>query len=167
MKAGFAAAVIATAGVSVLLAAGCSKGFDRPTASSSSSTTAATTTTAVTAAPNLPPGQAQVVIGGGDTGPAGMVDCADAGDTTTITIGEGSAGVTLVLTDEVTPTLKSLGIGDLGGVSLGYFDGGNDQVPTITRDGSSYRVTGAGSGTDTSDPSNIVDTTYDISVTCP
>jgi lipoprotein LpqH len=149
------------------IAACSSKDPGKPVASSSSVSVVPPPPPPVAAVPNLPPGQAQIVIGGKDTGPTGEVDCSTSAGVTTITIGQGSAGVTIAVTDDAPPTLNSLGIGDLGGVSLGYFAGGADQVPVTTRTGNSYQFTGAGSGTDTTNPAKIVHTTYDISVTCP
>jgi hypothetical protein len=161
------ALVVGVCGFACLVAAisGCSsKGSGKP---STTSTSPAPAPAPVTATANLPPGQAQVVIGGKDTGPAGDVECSSSASATTIAIGAGSTGVTIVVTEDAVPVLKSLGINDLGGVSLGYFDGGTDKVPVTTRNGDSYQITGAGSGTDTTNPTRIVNTTYDISVTCP
>jgi lipoprotein LpqH len=113
------------------------------------------------------PGQARVVIGGKDASPGGAVDCSTGSGQITITIGEGARGATVVVTDQATPVVKSIGIGDLGGVSLGYVEGEPGTPPHAARTGNSYTITGSGTGTNTADPTKLVDTTYQISATCP
>jgi lipoprotein LpqH len=112
---------------------------------------------------NPAPGQAHVLIGGKDASPGGTVACSTDSGLTTITIGEGAKGATIVLTDAATPVVKSVGIGDIGGVSMGYFEGQPGTPPHTVRAGSTYTVTGSG----TTDPTSDVQTTYQISATCP
>jgi ipoprotein LpqH len=143
---------------------GCSSTQPSIVASPSASQPGRTNVTAVT---NGPPGQAQVLIGGKNASPGGALDCSTGSGLTTITIGEGAQGAIIVLTDQAAPTVKSIGIGDLGGVSLGYTEGQPGPAPQAARNGNSYTITGSTTGTDTADPTKLVDTTYEISATCP
>jgi lipoprotein LpqH len=116
---------------------------------------------------NGSPGQVQVIIGGKDAGPSGSADCWTGSGQTTIAIGDGTQGATAVVTDQAAPAVKSVGIANLGGVSLGYVEGQPGSSPNATRSGNSYTITGSGTGTDTADPSKLVNTTYEISAICP
>lgn len=66
---------------------------------------AAPTATAMT---NGLPGQAQVIIGGRDASPSGSADCWTGSGQTTITIGDGTKGATVVLTDQTAPAVKQI-----------------------------------------------------------
>jgi ipoprotein LpqH len=118
-------------------------------------------------ATNGAPGPVRVMINGQDADAGNTVACSDEHGVTTITIGEGARGATVVVADDAAHTVNSIGIGDLGGVSMGYFKGEPVTAPTVTRSGSSYTVTGSGRGTPTSDSTTTVDVTYEIAATCP
>lgn len=125
---------------------------------------------------SVPAGTAQVVVNGA-TGPSGPVQCDDDDGLLTLSIGDSSLGVTVILTDGGdddgdTPAVRSVTIGDVGGVALAYaFDvsvpGAAGPAPTALRNDATWIVTGAGSGTDSADPARIVDSSYRIAVACP
>lgn len=163
-----------------LALAGCS---DDSGSSASSSTTAPTTSMtshegmshSSTTAPSSPapssaeaatlaPGQSRVIIDGNEVD-GGAVTCISDSGVTTVTVGEGTTGASFVVAAD--GALQSLGIGDLGGVSLGYIEGAGEAPPTVTQEGGVYRVVGSGNGTDTDDPSELADISYDISAVCP
>ena len=109
------------------------------------------------------------------------MQCDDDAGPLTISIGESSLGVTVILTepgdeDGATagdaPAVRSVTIGDVGGVALAYSSdvpvpGATGQVPTVLRNDATWIVTGSGSGTDSADPARIVDSSYRIAVACP
>lgn len=150
--------------------AGCSsKGQDAP---STPTATAASPSAAATPAPpvltSAAPEAAHVTFGGSDAGPVSAVGCATDAGLTTITI-QGSQKSTIVLTDETSPMVKSVGIGEPGSdtPSLAYFEGVSPTPSRATREGSKYTVTGTGLGTDAANTATPVDMPFDIAVTCP
>ena len=135
--------------------------------------------TAASAAPpppvqvdSVPAGTAQVVVNGAP-GPTGPVQCDDDAGPLTISIGDSSLGVTVIIDEPGgPPAVRSVTIGDVGGVALAYaFDvsvpGAAGPAPTALRNDATWIVTGAGSGTDSADPARIVDSSYRIAVACP
>ncbi len=120
---------------------------------------------------SVPRGRAQVIVNG-DLGPTGPVACDDDGDLTTISVGDALLGVTLIVTDDDVPAIRSVSIGDIGGVALAYAadvtaSGAAGRAPTALRNGATLIVTGVGSATDSADPARIVDSGYRIAVACP
>ncbi|TQK30274.1 lipoprotein LpqH [Arthrobacter sp. SLBN-53] len=130
---------------------------------------------------SVPAGTAQVVVNGAP-GPTGPVQCDDDAGPLTISIGESSLGVTVIIDepddepdDEAgrdAPTVRSVTIGDVGGVALAYAFGvavpaTAGRAPTVLRNDATWIVTGSGSGTDSADPARIVDSSYRIAVACP
>ncbi len=118
-------------------------------------------------ATDLPPGQAQLIVNGRDAGPMGPVVCSHRDGFSRYTIGETSLGVTVVITDDDVPSVRSVTIGDAGGVSIGYDADVSEDPPKASRHGDTLTVTGAGEGTDSTNPARIVPTTYAIAVSCP
>ncbi|MGU3502656.1 lipoprotein LpqH [Mycobacterium sp. C31M] len=117
-------------------------------------------------ADSVPRGRAQIIVNG-DAGPTGPVACSTAAGLTTISIGDGSLGVTVIVTDDDPPAVRSVSIGDVGGVALGFAVGAAGKAPTALRNGTTLIVTGSGSGTDSADPARTVDSGYRIAVACP
>ncbi|MCX2710740.1 lipoprotein LpqH [Mycolicibacterium sp. J2] len=118
-------------------------------------------------ATDLPPGQAQLIVNGRDAGPMGPVVCSHRDGFSRYTIGETSLGVTVVITDDEVPSVRSVTIGDAGGVSIGYDADVSEDPPKASRHGDTLTVTGAGEGTDSTNPARIVPTTYALAVACP
>jgi lipoprotein LpqH len=115
---------------------------------------------------SVPPGRAQIIVNG-DTGPTGPVACSTDDGLTTISVGESSLGVTVVVTDDDMPAVRSVSIGDVGGVALGFAVGATGSAPTAYRNGATVVVSGSASGTDSMDPARVVDSSYQIAVACP
>jgi len=157
-------AAAASAAVSVT-AVGCA-----PTSSSgppSIPVAAPVTPPAPVPASTVAPGQAQIIVNG-DTGPTGPVGCSTDDGLTTITVGESSLGVSVVVTDEDVPAVRSVSIGDVGGVALGFATGAvNSTMPTARRNGETVIISGSGAGTDSANPARVVDSSYQIAVACP
>lgn len=141
-----------------------------------------TTPTATSVAPPppvqldaVPAGTAQVVVNGA-TGPTGPVRCDDDAGPLTISIGDSSLGVTVIIDEpgdeDGVAAVRSVTIGDVGGVALAYssdvpLPAATGRQPTVLRNDATWIVTGSGSGTDSADPARIVDSSYRIAVACP
>jgi len=111
---------------------------------------------------------AKVTVDGKDQHVRGTVACTTADGNVDITIGAVSAGIGAVLTDASPPSVKSVGLGDVNAVPLGYTSG----VPgagnaTATKHGSTYKITGTATGVDLSNPTQPVHKSFEIEVTCP
>lgn len=114
---------VAVAGAAILVAglSGCSS--NKSTTGSGETTTAAGTT----ASPGAASGP-KVVIDGKDQNVTGSVVCTTAAGNVNIAIGGAATGIAAVLTDGNPPEVKSVGLGNVNGVTLGYTSGAPDRV---------------------------------------
>jgi ipoprotein LpqH len=111
---------------------------------------------------------AKVTIDGKDQNIQGTVACTTAAGTINIAVGGASTGIGAVLNDANPPTVKSVGLGNVNGVTLGYTPG----VPgagkaDVTKDGSKYKISGTATGVDMANPMQPVNKSFEIDVTCP
>jgi ipoprotein LpqH len=111
---------------------------------------------------------AKVTIDGKDQSIQGTVACTTAAGSVNIAIGAASTGIGAVLTDASPPSVKSVGLGNVNGVTLGYTPG----VPgagkaEATKDGSKYKISGTATGVDMANPMQPVNKSFEIDVTCP
>jgi ipoprotein LpqH len=119
------------------------------------------------------PSNAKVVVDGHDQNVKGQVVCTTAGGSVNIAIGgttpgAGGAGTGIgaVLTDANPPAVTSVALGNVNGVTLGV--GGTTGKAQVSKDGSSYKITGTASGVDMSNPmAGPVSKSFEIDVTCP
>jgi ipoprotein LpqH len=110
---------------------------------------------------------AKVTIDGKDQNVQGTVACSSAAGNINIAIGGAQTGIGVVLTDASPPSVKSVGLGNVGGVTLGYTPG----VPgagkaTATKDGNKYKISGTATGVDMANPMQPVNKSFEIDVTC-
>ena len=111
---------------------------------------------------------AKVTIDGKDQNVQGTVACNTAAGTVNIAVGGNAAGIGAVLTDASPPVVKSVGLGNVNGVTLGYTPG----VPgagkaDATKDGNKYKISGTATGVDMANPMQPVNKPFEIDVTCP
>lgn len=139
--------------------------------SSNKSTTSGTGTSSSqsTAAAAGPSGAstAKVTIDGKDQNVSGTVACTTAAGTVNIAIGGASTGIGAVLTDANPPAVKSVGLGNVNGVTLGYTPGTGQANASATKNGNGYKITGTATGVDMSNPMQPVNKPFEIDVTCP
>ena len=166
--------VVAIGGAAFVVAglAGCSSNKSSSTSSSSSSASAESASSAVsatsgTATASAGAGTAKVTIDGQPQNINGQVVCATAGGNFNIAIGEAATGIAIVMSEDAS-TVKSVGLGNVNGVTLGYTQG----VPgganaTATKDGNNIKVTGTATGVDMANPMTPVNKPFEIDVTCP
>ena len=151
---------VAVAGAAILAAgiSGCS--------SNKSSTGGGGTSSSGASASASAGGGPKVSIDGKDQNVAGSVVCTTAGGTVNIAIGGAATGIAAVLTDANPPQVKSVGLGNVNGVTLGYTQGAGQGNASATKDGSSYKITGTATGVDMANPTQPVNKPFEISVTC-
>ncbi len=113
----------------------------------------------------------KVVVDGKDQNVKGQVACTSAAGSVNIAIsGAGSAGtptgIGAVLTDANPPVVKSVALGNVNGVTLAV--GGTTGKADVTKDGSSYKISGTASGVDMANPmAGQVNKPFELDVTCP
>ena len=149
MKRGLTAAV---AGAAILAAgiSGCSS--NKGTTASGGGVTASTN------------GSTTVIIDGKNQNVTGSVVCSTAGGNTTIAIGGAATGISAVLAGD--NTVKSVGLGNVNGVTLAYAQGSGQGNASATKNGNSYKITGTATGVDMANPTQPVSKSFEIDATC-
>jgi ipoprotein LpqH len=164
-----------TSAAVVAALAGCSTSSKESgtTATESTATTsgaAAPGTSAPEAAPSpaAQPGTGRVSLNNAELSAVTGVSCQTDAGVTTITV-DSTPKTTVVLSDEASPAVKSVSIGELGGEgpSVAYVEGVTGAAAQATRDGNTYTVSGTGTGAEASDPAKPVDLPFEIAATCP
>jgi lipoprotein LpqH len=137
--------------------------------SNKSSTSSSSSSNPTSAAPAGSSGSTvtKVTIDGKDQNVQGTVACTTAAGNVNIAIGGASTGIGAVLTDANPPSVKSVGLGNVSGVTLGYTPGTGQGNATATKDGSKYKISGNATGVDMSNPMQPVNKPFEIDVTCP
>jgi len=152
--------MVAAAGLAIVVVglSGCSS--DKKSSSVSSNGTSAAVSSGTSTA--------KVTIDGKDQNVQGTVACTTAAGNVSIAIGGASTGIGAVLTDASPPSVKSVALGNVNGVTLGYTPGtpGSGNA-SATKDGSKYKITGTATGVDMANPMQPVSKPFEIDVTCP
>jgi ipoprotein LpqH len=159
VKRGF---TVAIAGAAILAAgiSGCSSNKSGTGGSGGSSTAANGPTVQNNASPT-------VIIDGKNQNVTGTVVCTTAGGNVNIAIGGAATGIAAVLTDADPPQVKSVGLGNVNGVTLGYATGsGQGNASASKNGGNGYKITGTATGVDMANPMQPVNKPFEIDVTC-
>jgi ipoprotein LpqH len=112
-------------------------------------------------------GKTTVTIDGKDQAVEGSITCTTLGDRVNIGIGEATTGVGAVVSTGDNPTVHSVGLGNVNGVSLGFQENAGAGDAKAEKDGSTYTITGNAIGTDMANPAQPVTKPFEIDVTCP
>ncbi|OBJ18098.1 hypothetical protein A5621_25425 [Mycobacterium colombiense] len=153
---------VAVAGAAILAAgiSGCSSNNKSATGSSSSSSGSSASVNSGAS------GGTKVSIDGKDQNVAGSVVCTNAGGTVNIAIGGAATGIAAVLSDGSPPQVKSVGLGNVNGVTLGYTSGTGQGNASASKDGNTYKISGTATGVDMANPMQPVNKPFEINVTC-
>lgn len=154
MKRGF---VVAVGGMAILIAGltGCSSGEKK------SETTGETSSAAAAE------GKTTVTIDGADQAVQGTVVCSSMGGDMNIAIGDAATGIAAVVSEGDEPTVQSVGLGNVNGVTLGYQSGTGQGEAKAEKDGKTYKISGTATGVDMANPLQPVNKPFEIEVTCP
>jgi lipoprotein LpqH len=87
------------------------------------------------------------------------------GGNVNVAIGEATTGIAAVLTDSDSPTVTSVALGNVDGVTLAV--GGGQGDATATKDGKSYKITGNAYGIDMANPMQPAKKPFELDFTCP
>ncbi|MCV7380353.1 hypothetical protein A5672_22695 [Mycobacterium alsense] len=157
MKRGLTVAVAGAA----ILAAGISGCSSNKSTTSGSGTSSAGTSVATGGGGGAGP---TVIIDGKNQNVTGSVVCTTVGGDTTIAIGGAATGISAVLTGD--NTVKSVGLGNVNGVTLAYAQGSGQGNANATKDGNKYTIKGTATGVDMANPMQPVNKPFEIDVTC-
>ncbi|BBY45186.1 hypothetical protein A5765_03820 [Mycolicibacterium celeriflavum] len=154
MKRGF---LVAVGGAALVIAglSGCSSDDKK------SETTGETSTAAAAE------GKTTVTIDGQDQAVKGTVVCSSVGGNTNIAIGDATTGIGAVVSSGDEPTVQSVGLGNVNGVTLGYQSGTGQGDAKAEKDGNTYKITGTATGVDMANPLQPVNKPFEIEVSCP
>jgi lipoprotein LpqH len=112
-------------------------------------------------------GKTTVTIDGKDQEVKGTVACSSMGGNTNIAIGDATTGIGAVVSSGDSPSVQSVGLGNVNGVTLGYQSGTGQGDAKVQKDGNTYKISGTATGVDMANPLQPVNKPFEIEVTCP
>ena len=112
-------------------------------------------------------GKSTVTIDGKDQAVQGTVVCTTMGGNMNIAIGDAATGIAAVVSEGDEPTVQSVGLGNVNGVTLGYQSGSGQGEAKAEKDGSTYKISGTATGVDMANPMQPVNKPFEIEVSCP
>ena len=153
MKRGF---VVAIGGAAIVIAglSGCSS--DKKSGTSGETSSAASAQ-----------GKSTVTIDGKDQAVQGTVVCSTMGGNVNIAIGDATTGIGAVVSSGDSPTVHSVGLGNVNGVTLGFQENAGQGEAKAEKDGNTYKISGTATGMDMANPMQPVNKPFQIEVTCP
>ncbi len=154
MKRGF---LVAVGGAAIVIAGLSGCGSDEKKSETSGETSAAAAAE----------GKSTVTIDGQDQQVQGTVVCSSMGGNMNIAIGEATTGIAAVVSEGDSPTVTSVGLGNVNGVTLGYQTGTGQGEAKAEKDGNTYKISGTATGVDMANPLQPVNKPFEIEVTCP
>lgn len=146
----------ASMAIAAIALSGCSSNASKKSAPSGSSEPSAETNSHAS----------KVVIDGKDQNIQGTTVCTTVAGTVNIAIGAATTGIGAVLTDGNPPTVKSVGLGNVNGVTLGYTAGVGQGNAAVTKNGNTYTITGKATGVDMANPMQPVTKSFEIEANC-
>jgi ipoprotein LpqH len=154
VKRGF---VVAVGGMAIVIAGLSGCGSDEKKAETSGETSSAAAAE----------GKTTVTIDGQDQQVQGTVVCSSMGGNMNIAIGDAATGIAAVVSEGDSPTVQSVGLGNVNGVTLGYTSGTGQGDAKAEKDGNNYTITGTATGVDMANPMQPVNKPFEIAVACP
>lgn len=164
--------LIAVGGAAIVVAglAGCSSG-DKSTSGSSSSSSSESSSSSSSSSSSAASTSAEanaatrVTIDGQPKDVGGTVVCANMGGNVNVAIGEAMTGIAAVVSQADPPTVTSVALGNVDGITLAV--GGGQGDATATRDGKDYKITGNAFGIDMANPMQPAKKPFELEFTCP
>ena len=159
--------LVAVGGAAIVIAglSGCSSDEKKSESPTSAEATTGAGTASATAAPSG--GGTRVSIDGQDQNVSGTVVCSTMGGNMNIAIGDAATGIAAVVSEGDSPTVTSVGLGNVNGVTLGYQSGTGQGEAKAEKSGSTYKISGTATGIDMANPTQPVNKPFEIEVTCP
>ncbi|BBY45187.1 hypothetical protein MCEL_34820 [Mycolicibacterium celeriflavum] len=113
-------------------------------------------------------GTAQVTVNGHDAGTTEAVQCDTTGWLTTITTGDDTSGITVMLSAEDELAAESVGIHNVGGFTGSYNAGVGSEAEAadVSMTGRTYDISGTADGFNTDAPSFRTSAPFHIRLSC-
>ena len=148
--------VVAIGGAAIVIAglSGCSSDKKSETSGETSSAASAS-------------GKSTVTIDGKDQAVQGTVVCSTMVGNVNIAIGDATTGIGAVVSSGDSPTVHSVGLGNVNGVTLGFQENAGQGEAKAEKDGNTYKISGTATGMDMANPLQPVNKPFAIEVTCP
>lgn len=148
--------VVAVGGAAIVIAglSGCSSDKKSETSGETSSAASAQ-------------GKSTVTIDGKDQAVQGTVVCSTMGGNVNIAIGDATTGIGAVVSSGDSPTVHSVGLGNVNGVTLGFQENAGQGEAKAEKDGNTYKISGTATGMDMANPMQPVNKPFEIEVSCP
>jgi lipoprotein LpqH len=163
--------LVVVGGAAVVIAglSGCSSddksSSSSATSEASSSSVSSSASASASASATAAPSGTKVTIDGQDQQVNGTVVCSAMGGNMNIAIGDAATGIAAVVSEGDSPTVTSVGLGNVNGVTLAVGAGAGEA--TAQKDGSTYKIAGNATGIDMANPMAPVTKPFEIEVTCP
>jgi len=160
--------VVAIGGAAIVVAglSGCSSN-NKSSSTSSSAKSSSSATASASVSATAAPGATKVSIDGQDQNVQGTVMCSAMGGNMNIAIGDAATGIAAVLSEGDSPTVHSVGLGNVNGVTLGFQENAGQGNASAEKSGNTYKITGTATGIDMTNPMQPVNKPFEIDVTCP
>ncbi|TPG28263.1 lipoprotein LpqH [Mycolicibacterium hodleri] len=157
---------VGSAAIVVAGLAGCSSG-DKSSSGSSQSSSSSESSSSSSAASSSAEASAgtKVTIDGQSKDVGGSIVCSTMGGNVNVAIGEAMTGIAAVISDGDSPTVTSVALGNVNGITLAV--GGGQGDATATKDGKSYKITGNAVGIDMANPMQPTKKPFELDFTCP
>ena len=162
--------LVAVGGAAIVVAglAGCSSGDKSSSGSSSSSSkseSSSSSSSSASSSASAASGANTVTIDGQPKDLGGSVVCATVGGNVNVAIGEAGTGIAAIVSEGDSPTVSSVALGNVNGITLAVGAGQGDA--TATKDGKSYKITGNAVGIDMANPMQPANKPFELAFTCP
>ena len=89
------------------------------------------------------------------------------GGNVNIAIGEATTGIAAVVSEGDSPTVESVGLGNVNGVVLGFQQGAGQGEAKAEKSGNTYKISGNATGVDMANPMAPVTKPFELEITCP
>lgn len=111
-------------------------------------------------------GESKVTIDGKETKIEGTIACTTVGGKVTLASAGGSTGIGATLTEGDSPTVETVGLGNVNGIVLGVSPGSGEAK--AEKDGKTYKISGTASGIDATNPmAGPSQKPFSLEITCP
>ena len=110
--------------------------------------------------------EAKVVVDGKEQKIEGSIGCTTAAGNVSIGFGQGATGIAAVLSEGDSPTVQSVALGNVDGISLGYTAGAGGEAKA-EKDGNTYKISGTATGMDMKNPGMPTEKPFEMEFTCP
>jgi lipoprotein LpqH len=149
--------VIAVGGAALVIAglSGCSSDSKESSATQSASSSSGT-------------GETKLTVDGQEQQLQGTVACTSMGGNLNIGFGQATGGIGAVISEGDDPVVRSVGLGNVNGVTLAYQEGTGQGSAQVEKDDKTYTIKGDATGVDMANPmAGQITKPFELSVTCP